>query len=201
MLSGVLFLDLKKAFDTVDHQVVNSILSRLNMSPKVLNWFESYLTSCRQITKVNGTESNYKEVTCGVPQGSILGPLLFVLYINHLPDVISSDCFLYADDTAIVCTGETVNDIVSSMNRNLVQAAAWLSDHRLTLNLQNTKAMFFGTSAKLRQAESVSITYNGINIDVVDYYKYLGIMLNGPLRFSKHVSNLQSKLSPKMKTG
>ena len=101
-LSGVLFLDLKKAFDTVDHDVVISILSKLNMSNSVLQWFISYLSPRHQITRVEGIDSLYGNVVCGVPQGSILGPLLFVLYINQLPTVLSSDCFLYADDTAIV---------------------------------------------------------------------------------------------------
>ena len=199
-LSGVLFLDLKKAFDTVDHGVVISTLSKLNMSPAVLKWFESYLTPRLQITRVNGKDSNSLNIVCGVPQGSILGPLLFVLYINRLPSVINSDCFLYADDTAIVCTGNTVEDIIARMTDELSAAAAWLSDHKLTLNLKKTKAMFFGTAMKLKQVEEKQLIFNSTNIDIVESYKYLGIMLDGPLRFDKHVTYLQSRLFPKMKT-
>ena len=86
------------------------------------------------------------------------------------------------------------------MNIELRQAATWLSDYRLTLNLKKTKAMFFGTGAKLKQINTTQMNFSGVNIDVVDCYKYLGIMLDSQLRFSKHVAYLQSKIWPKMKT-
>ena len=89
----------------------------MNMSPQVIHWFENYLSNRHQVTKVNGVESNYRILECGVPQGSILGPLLFVLYINQLPSALTSDCFLYADDTAIVCTGNTDRNSKSNEHR------------------------------------------------------------------------------------
>ena len=143
-LSGVLFLDLKKAFDTVNHSVIFSKLSHMNMSLKVVRWFKSYLSNRYQTTNVGGIDSDYLPVNCGVPQGSILGPLLFVLYVNNLPSVISkSEVFLYADDTAIVYGGKDPQEIMAVLNAELGTAASWLADHRLSLNATKTKLMFF----------------------------------------------------------
>ena len=135
-----------------------------------------------------------------MPQGSILGPLLFVLYINQLPTVLSLDCFLYTDDTAIVCTGSTSNEIVTKMTMELHQAAEWLSDHRLTLNLNKTKAMFFGTAPKLSNVSIDHMEFESVQLDIVDKFEYLGMMLDCQLRCDKHVTYLQSKVCPKMKT-
>ena len=119
-LTGVLFLDLCKAFDTVDHQIAISKLSEYNLSDEVLCWFEDYLTGRTQVTKVNGVESNALNVVCGVLQGSRLGPLIFLMYVNSLPGV-STRCtpYLYADDTALVVTGDSELDIVESLRSDL----------------------------------------------------------------------------------
>ncbi len=118
----------------------------MNMSDKVIDWFRSYLTGRHQLTRVNGCDSSMREITCGVPQGSILGPLIFILYVNQLPSAVKNgQCFLYADDTAIVCSRDNITDTISDLVNDLESSMRWLKDHKLTLNLQKTKVMLFGT--------------------------------------------------------
>ncbi len=141
---GVLFLDLRKAFDTVDHRILVSKLSHLGLSNSTLYWLESYLYGRTQVTSVNNCYSKPGIVECGVPQGSILGPLLFILYVNSLPSVLQeSSVYLYADDTAIAVSGNNSDDIVNNLKDELTKANNWLCEHKLSLNLSKTKLMFF----------------------------------------------------------
>ena len=107
-LTGVVFLDLKKAFDTVDHNILVRKLESFNISEQSRAWFKSYLSDRKQAVKVNGIKSRYRPITCGVPQGSILGPLLFMIYINDLYLYLNeSKVSLYADDTALYSSAKT----------------------------------------------------------------------------------------------
>ncbi len=122
-ISGVLFLDLCKAFDTVDHKIAISRLSKFNLHKSALHWFENYLDNRYQTSKINGVESSKLRVECGVPQGSILGPLIFIMYINSLPDYIQgTHTYLYADDTAILKGGTDITSISSCLEDKLARA-------------------------------------------------------------------------------
>ncbi len=99
---GIVLLDLQKAFDTVNHSILIKKLFDYGMSTNVINWFKSYLNDRRHVTIINGVKSNERQAVCGIPQGSILGPLLFILYINDLPNHVSNvKVSMYADDTAL----------------------------------------------------------------------------------------------------
>ncbi len=173
----------------------------MNMSIEVVDWFRSYLYGRTQLTRVNGIDSHYREVVCGVPQGSILGPLIFILYINDLPSTLNaSKCFMYADDMAILTTGSNHEEIMEKLINELKLAHNWLSEHKLTLNLKKTKAMFFGTTHKLRTIKESHLEFDSECLEIVQSYKYLGIMLDEKLRYDKHVSYLQSKIYPKVRT-
>ncbi len=167
-LCGVLFLDLKKAFDTVDHNIAIRLLSQLNLSSATLDWFTNYLTNRKQLTKVNNVCSDIKPINCGVPQGSILGPLIFILYMNSLPNVLTkSETYLYADDTAIICTGNSIHEINETMRSELACAATWMRDHRLSLNYTKTKVMYYGTSHALKQINDTTLQTGRSEIEIV----------------------------------
>ena len=104
-------------------------------------WLRNYLSERKQVTKVNGTKSEVMLINCGVPQGSILGPLIVILYINKLPEALEdSDTYLYADDTAIICKGKTLPEVHGKLDLQLTRAITWLNNHKLTLNLKRRKS-------------------------------------------------------------
>lgn len=116
-ITGAVFLDLKKAFDTVNYDVLLSKLVHLGIVGRELGWFSNYLSNRQQCTVINNVQSDFKLFTVGVPQGSILGPLLFISFINDLPNVITkSKVVLYADDTAIMYNSKTRSDIEVVLN-------------------------------------------------------------------------------------
>ena len=171
---GVLFLDLKKVFDTVNHAILVSKLSQLGISDDVLLWVESYLYGCLQTTYVNGHYSSVGSIDCWVSQGSILGLLFFILYVNSLPDsLVESRVYLYADDTAIAVSGNSTHRIIETLSSELQIANNWFRDHLLSLNLQKTKVMFFGTSQHLPKVCDVKVALGNVNIECVSQYKYL----------------------------
>ena len=146
MLTGVLFLDLKKAFDTVDHKILLQKLNMYGLDYHSLCWFENYLNGRTQCTKVNNTLSNYLPITCRVPQRPILGPLMFILYISDVDKVIS-DCSisLYADDTALYYANLSHVDLMLTLRDDIDSISQWLNLDRLTLNTKKTKYMIVGT--------------------------------------------------------
>ncbi len=199
-MSGVVFLDLKKAFDTVDHDILRCKLSSLGLSNSSIAWFENYLLGRTQVTKIGNHLSDPGHVSCGVPQGSILGPLLFILYINSLPNVIDNcETFLYANDTAIISTGSTEAEITDKLNNAMHSASTWLDDNKLSLNIGKTKCMFIGTGSKLSKAKFQDIKCKGEVIGMIESFKYLGVILDNTLRFDKHTSYIKKKVFLKMK--
>ena len=126
------FIDLSKAFDVIDHTILIHKLKYYGIRGKCLNWFESYLNNRQQFTVVNGTNSKYNTVRCGVPQGSILGPLLFLIYVNDLPQCSQSlHYILFADDTSVFVSGNDLSSLVVNMNIQLTNIATWMEANKL----------------------------------------------------------------------
>ena len=140
-LNGVVFLDIKKVFDSTNHHI---LLNKMNGQFRIfgieLKWFESYLTNREQQCSINGELSSNKVISYGVPQGSILGPLLFLSYINILPDCLKSTIpVMYADDTQISSSSNDANELVVRLNSDLAHVCSWLKENRLQMHSSKCK--------------------------------------------------------------
>ena len=132
-----IFLDFQKAFDTVDHHILLKKLEHYGIRGVPLTWFTSYLSNREQYVMYDGALSSKKVISCGVPQGSILGPLLFLLYINDLAGV--SKLFLtilFADDTNLFCTGKNLQILITDTNHELIKICTWLNVNQLSLHIK-----------------------------------------------------------------
>ena len=131
----VVFLDLKKTFDTVDHKILLDKLFKYGVRGNILNWFKSYLSNRKQYVNWHGSNSEIETVSCGVPQWSILGPLLFILYVNDLSKVTNKFVsILFADDTTILFKGDNIHSIITSLNYELGKLIIWLNTNKLSIN-------------------------------------------------------------------
>lgn len=198
-LCGAVFLDLTKAFDTVDHGILLSKLSAIGLSGNSLKWFQSYITERRQRTCCESELSSELPVTHGVPQGSILGPLLFVIYINDLPSVLEScSASLYADDTVVYCYGSSSQELSEKLNRNLLTVAKWLNEHKLTLNLEKSKCMLIGSNRKLESKVPLTVSILDYKVDNVCSFKYLGILISSDFTWTYHVEYIAKKVNQRL---
>ena len=199
LVNGVVFIDLKKAFDTVDHVILLGKLKSLGISSNNLEWFHSYLSSRYQKTVIGQASSTSRKVSVGVPQGSILGPLLFAIYINDLPKVLrNTTVTLFADDTALYCSSQSARDLQTMLNQDLDRLAQWLYEHKLTLNVSKSKFMLIGGPRKLNTLEEFTLTIKEKELDRVNSYKYLGVIINENLSWTDHVDYIKNKVSQRL---
>ena len=191
------YIDMAKAFDTVNHEILLKKLQKLGFTGNLLKLLQNYLTNRRQSTSANGYVSELENITCGIPQGSTVGPLMYIIYVN---DIISSikSCkyYLYADDTVIYTSGN-LDLCTQRITEDLSLFKLWCNRNKLTLNVKKTKYTIFGLKSKTKRIFDHSLFIDNIKIDRVHSYKYLGITLDMNLSFNRHLENLIKTISYK----
>ena len=197
---GVIFVDLKKAFDTVDHKILVQKLAHYGIHSSELMWFKSYLSNRSQFTRVNGVDSKVQNIDIGVPQGSCLGPLLFLLYINDLPKITNNaKVYMYADDTSLSLQNHSMSQLNRALNQDLLALDKWLRGNKLSLNVAKTHSMVISTKRKLailkNQAEQLHLHIRHNDLDVVQCTKYLGVHIDNTLDWKNHIQEVSKKIS------
>ena len=190
-----IFLDFAKAFDTVNHEILIDKLEYYGIRGVALNWLKSYLTNRMQCTEIGDTQSELELIKCGVPQGSVLGPLLFLIYINDI--VNSSKLFkftLFADDTSLYYSCKNTNNLELTINTELSRISDWLSANKLSLNVGKSKLLYY-TNKNRNCLKDIVVKINNEILKEVDSAKYLGVLMDNKLNWNMHVNNIKLRIS------
>ena len=194
LYTGAIFIDLKKAFDTVDPFIMLQKLKRMGFSDASLAWFRSYLTNRKVGTLFNSSMSNFSDIHHGVPQGSILGPVLFVIYINDIVrQVKNCRIHLYADDTVLYFSHKDPIHIENVLNNDFKRVYDWMCVNKLSLNLQKTESFLIGSRSSLSRRNTLRIKLCGQEIKHKETVKYLGVTLDQQLKWDVHINALCGK--------
>ena len=191
-----IFCDLSKAFDTLDHSILLTKLDHYGIRGNWLSWFKSYLSNRRQYVDINGIKSGYENITVGVPQGSILGPLLFLIYINDLPGSLEKlISVLFADDSNLVIKGENLKELVSTINTELKCLSDFFKANKLKLNASKTKVVCFRKKSQPYDSKDIQIEFDGTLLVPEEHATFLGVDLDANLNWEKHCTKVANKMA------
>ena len=190
-----IFIDLQKAFDTVDHAILLKKLDHYGIRGVANDWFRSYLKNRKQFVSISGCQSNITNVDYGVPQGSVLGPLLFLIYINDLHQAIKyAKTRHFADDTNLLIKNNSLKQLKKHLNLDLRSLCNWLKANKISLNCSKTELLIFRHPNKQINYD-LKIKINGKRLIPSEFVKYLGILIDSHLNWSHHSDSLSTKLT------
>ena len=189
-----IFLDVQSAFEKVWHKGLIAKLNQINVTGNALEFFSSYLTNRKQITVVDGEKSTEQAIKAGVPQGSRLGPLLFIIYINDITENIESDILIFADDTTLLASAKTPTETTEILNRDLEKLSCWSKMWKVSFNADKSEQMIFSKKVM----HSPDIIFNGENIKKVTVHKHLGLHLTYNLDWGIQIHQVCMKANRKL---
>ena len=199
LYTGICSLDIKKCFDTIDHKILLCKLENYGVHSSELVWFKSYLENRQQIVKCNGQKSDIQNISIGVPQGSILGPLLFIIYVNDISQHIhTGTASLYADDTLIYCDGMTVDDVNTKLQMCLDEVCKWYSGNNIVINAKKSSAMLV-KSRHNNTNDVLKVNIYDQQLETLDILSYLGVQIDESLTWNEQVKKTCKTLSFKIK--
>ena len=211
-MSIAIFCDLRKAFDTVDKEILLKKLGKYGIKNLELEWFRNYLENRSQFVQINETDSVLLSISKGVPQGSVLGPVLFLLYINDLPECSLLTAFLFADDTTLFASADNLRDLILFVNYEFRRVVTFFREHKMALHPSKTKYILFNCSETLISNTDTRVFINNNNenednpsliktIERVDNssdtpaIKFLGVYIDQALNFRYHLKQISNKIS------
>ena len=195
-IAAGVFIALQKAFDTVNHQIICAKLAYYGFRGKSLNLIKSFLNNRKQFVSINGFESSKLNITCGVPQGSTLGPLLFLIYSNDLRFCLNkSSSNHFTDDTCLIYASKKVKTLEIDLNADLKATSEWLKANRLSLSIKKSQLIIFHSKSKKVDFTSFLIKLEGSKLKPSKYVKNLGIYIDENLSWSTHINELSKKIN------
>ena len=201
LMTGVILIDLQKAFDTIGHGVLLQKLYAIGFSKHTVNSFQSNLSNRSFLVSLGNNFSKPESVSCGVPQGSILGPLLFLIYVNDMSQAVKCDLFLYADDTCLVCQHKDINKIESQLNEDFCNICDWFVDNKLRTHFgeDKTKSILFASKFKRKNIKKLHLKFGDMQIKQHSKVKYLGCLLDETMSGEAMALNIVHKINNKLK--
>ena len=197
-ISLVCYFDLKKCFDTLCHKTLLFKLEKYDFNHNSIAWFKSYLQDRNIATFCHNTLSDFQPVNIGVPQGSVLGPFLFLIFINDFPLCVSHSN-LFADDTMISASSNEFDLFCKNLQSNVTEATEWFSDNKLAVNIDKSCTMVIGSQQRITKYcfnDSLDIVYHNKSLSNKDSYCYLGLEIDSCLTWNNHITKLSKKLGP-----
>ena len=200
-VTAAVYLDFARAFDSVNFEILLLKLRDMGISDMLINWISGYLSNRQMYTKFNNCISNTKSLLCGVPQGSVVGPVLFLCYVNDIINVSFDDnvkVTLYADNTVIYCRSDDMSDLQLKMQQTLYNVSAWCTNNHMNLNVKKTKPCYYGSRHQLKKCY-LKLHLNNTQLHPCTQYKYLGVILDNTINMEANLNGIFKKF--KVATG